>query len=356
MEAEQKKEKILIVDDLNVNVAILENIIRAEGYEPLCALSVQEALDIMNHTMPQLILSDFSMPGMDGLQFCELLKSNPCTRDIPFIFITVANSNDEKRQAFAAGAVDYILKPFERAEIVMRVNNQLNSYRIKQQMEDHNRMMHRVIADQKRQMEEERNHVFVILAKLVEERGVSISGHLERIGYNCRILAQSLQLVPKYEQAITDEFVEIMATASKLHGIGSLVMPDDMLKRKYHEHRMDTEEVRFHTSKGVEILEQLRKACIPGNFFDVAIAIAKYHHAYWDGNGCPEGISGEDIPLEARIAAIVNDFDNIYNIEQGDKETRVQKSVEKINQGSGSIYDPFIIKVFNKITKQLKTD
>lgn len=89
--------KILIVDDLSVNVKILENIIQAEGHEPLCALSVQRALDIMNQTMPQLILSDFSMPGMNGLEFCKLLKSNPRTRDIPFIFITVANSGEDKR-------------------------------------------------------------------------------------------------------------------------------------------------------------------------------------------------------------------------------------------------------------------
>ncbi len=114
MESGQKKKeppKILIVDDISVNVEILETIIEAEGYKAYGALSVQEALDIMNETRPDLILSDCFMPGMNGLEFCRLLKSNARTRDIPFIFITVGDSSEEKREAFSAGAADFIPKP-----------------------------------------------------------------------------------------------------------------------------------------------------------------------------------------------------------------------------------------------------
>ena len=117
MESNKEKPKILIVDDISINVELMQDIIESEGYEALCALSVQEALDIMNETMPQLILSDFSMPGMNGLEFCRLLKSNQRTRDIPFIFITVANSREEKEQAFYAGAVDFIPKPFTSSQV-----------------------------------------------------------------------------------------------------------------------------------------------------------------------------------------------------------------------------------------------
>ena len=142
MESNKEKPKILIVDDISINVELMQDIIESEGYEALCALSVQEALDIMNETMPQLILSDFSMPGMNGLGFCKLLKSNQRTRDIPFIFITVANSREEKEQAFYAGAVDFIPKPFEPVEVIMRVNNQLANYYAKLEMEDYNRMIY----------------------------------------------------------------------------------------------------------------------------------------------------------------------------------------------------------------------
>ena len=155
--------KILIVDDIMINLEILESIIEEEGYQPLCALNVQEAIDIMNESLPQLILSDFSMPGMDGLEFCRLLKSNPRTRDIPFLFITVLDSTEEKEQAFRAGAVDFILKPFDRVEVLMRIKNQLDTYQMKQEMANYNRMMHKLVSEQQRQIEvEQQNMVFDI--------------------------------------------------------------------------------------------------------------------------------------------------------------------------------------------------
>ena len=131
----KNSQKILILDDVIINLEILGSIIEDEGYEPLCALSVQEAIDMMNESLPQLILSDISMPEMDGLEFCRLIKSNPRTRDIPVIFITALNTSEEKEQAFLAGAVDFITKPFDHVEVVMRVKTHLNSYQMKKEME-----------------------------------------------------------------------------------------------------------------------------------------------------------------------------------------------------------------------------
>nr|MDE5966476.1 response regulator [Lachnospiraceae bacterium] len=273
MEQEKKNKKpvkILIVDDLNINVKILENIIVAEGYEALCAMSVQEALDIMKENMPQLILSDFSMPGMDGMEFCKLLKSNPRTRDIPFIFITVADSREDKKAAFLAGAVDFIPKPFEPVEVIMRVNNQLNSYRIKQEMEDYNRMMHQMVNEQKKQMEKEWENVLLAMANLVEKRMDGSADHLERVGHNSHILAQSLQLMPQYEDDITDEFIETIEPASKLCNIGKLVM----LGSGAPENKDEQEENRIHAEEGAKILEEIGLGSSRSHFFEMAIVIA----------------------------------------------------------------------------------
>ncbi len=346
--------KILIVDDISVNVKILEKIVQAEGYEPLCALNVQKALQIMESEMPQLILSDVSMPGMNGLEFCKLLKSNPRTQDIPFIFITVADSSAEKQAAFEAGAVDFIPKPFERIEVIMRINNQLNSYRIKQEMEDYNRMMHKIVSEQKKQMQQEKGSVLLALAKILEKRDAYSGGHLARVADNCRILAQSLQLVPKYESSVTDEFIEIIGMAAKLHDIGYLIMPD--LSVKEGESLAERKErTRRHIQEGVSILEELREDNASGSrYFDMAIDIAKYHHANWDGTGYPEGISGGDIPLAARITAVVNDFDILIQ-KKPKGELGLEESVRIINDRSGTVYDPRIIGVFNKVLKQVST-
>lgn len=348
--------KILIVDDLNVNVAILENIMQAEGYEALCALSVQEALDIMNETMPQLILSDLSMPGMDGLEFCRLLKSNPKTKEIPFVFITVADSREEKKEAFLAGAVDFILKPFEPTEVVMRVNNQLNSYWIKQDMKNYNRMMHRMIEDQKRQMEKERENVLRALSKVVEKRKIHTGSHLETVGNNCHLLAQSLQLVPEYEDQITDEFIETIGVASMLHDIGSLVLPDNVWIQEDISEEKSKEVIRLHAEEGAKILEDISGGKNNSHFLDMAILIARYHHANWDGTGYPENVKGDAIPLAARITRIINDFDALAGENYDREGGAMEKSIQMINDGSGTIYDPRIVEVFDKISKQLRTE
>lgn len=347
----KEKQRILIVDDISINVGMLKQILEGEGYEALCALSVQEALDIMENTLPQLILSDMTMPTVDGLEFCEMLKSNPRTRNIPFVFISVANTREEKRAAFKAGAIDFIAKPFEPAEVVMRVNNQLEAYHIRQELEDYNRMMHKMMTEQKRMIRIERENVLMAVAKVLKKRSSDKGEHLERVGCNCHLLAQSLQIVPQYESKITDEFVESIKLAAMLHDIGTLVMPDEVLLKQNDSEEDWIEIVKQHTEEGSKILEEIGGDDNAGRFLDMATNIAKYHHARWDGTGYPEGISGRDIPLAARIIAVANDFDNLLF----KREYSLEKSKQIINDGSGTVYDPHIVEVFNKITKQMKT-
>ncbi len=347
----KEKPRILIVDDISINVGMLRQIVEGEGYEALCALSVQEALDIMDKTLPHLILSDMTMPTVGGLEFCEMLKSNPRTRNIPFVFITVANTREEKRAAFTAGAVDFIAKPFEPVEVIMRVNNHLEAYRIRQELEDYNRMMHKMMTEQKRMIGIERENVLIALTKILKKRSFDKGEHMERVGYNCRLLAQSLQIVPQYESKITDDLIETIETAAMLHDIGTLVMPDEVLSKQNDSEEDWKEIVKQHTEEGSRILEEICGEDNAGRFLDMAIKIAKYHHARWDGTGYPEGISGSDIPLAARIIAVANDFDNLLF----KRQYSLEKSKQIINDRSGTVYDPRIVEVFNKVTKQMKT-
>ncbi|MCI8428517.1 MAG: response regulator [Lachnospira sp.] len=356
MESNKEKPKILIVDDISINVELMQDIIESEGYEALCALSVQEALDIMNETMPQLILSDFSMPGMNGLEFCKLLKSNQRTRDIPFIFITVANSREEKEQAFYAGAVDFIPKPFEPVEVIMRVNNQLANYYAKLEMEDYNRMIYKMMTEQKKHIEKERENVLLALAKVLEKRDVHKTSYLERIGYNCSILAQSLQLIPQYETFVTDNFIETIGVASRLHDIGTILISDALLFNENLSQEEQLDMIKIHTEEGAKILEEIDRENNQSNLLDMAIHIARYHHANWDGTGYPKNLKGDAIPLEARITTIVNDFDLMLCKPCDDRKVLINESLKKINDRSGTVYDPHIVEVFNKVFKQLMTE
>lgn len=357
MEQEKREKnppKILIIDDISINVKILENIVLEMGYEPLCALSAQEAMDIMDKTMPQLVLSDYTMPGMDGLEFCKLLKSNPVTREIPVVFITVADSEEEKSQAYEAGVADFIHKPFESQEVVFRIRNQLAAYYMRQDMEDYKRMMHSMLAEQKKKVEQEQEKVLTALAKIVERKGSCQKEHLTRVSYNCRVLAQSMQLVSKYENKISDEFIDTIESASKLHNIGSILIMDEAVQEEYaSEQEKKNAVVQMCVNAGAAFLEELHAGDDSSRFLNMAIQIVKYYRARWDGSGCPAGVSGEEIPLAARITAIVNDFDALLSGHAGNS---VEEGIKMIFEQSGSAYDPNIITIFQKVVKQMKTE
>lgn len=346
-----KKErfKILIVDDIRMNVDILDNILTSEGYTTMCAVSVQEAIDLVKVQKPALVLSDLSMPEVDGLEFCRMLKGNPRTRDIPFVFISVMNTSEEKEQAFRAGAVDFIPKPFDAVEVSMRVNNHLKTYQLQQEMADHNRMMHRLIDQQKEQIEQEQKNVLLALAMLMQKRNTFMGRHLENVGYNCGLLAQGLQFLPKYEIEISDDFIETIRVAAKIHSIGKFIAPPEDAaggeSRQEYLTRCAAEASGF--------LEEIGAGQEKGRFLSMAIRIAGYYGAKWDGTGYP-ALRGMEIPLEARIAALANDFDNL-GVDVGGKAAHsLEESVQIINEKSGSFYEPDIVNIFNKIWRKLR--
>lgn len=345
--------KILIIDDVIINLEILKSIIEDEGYEVLEALSVQEAIDVMNETVPQLILSDISMPGMNGLEFCKMLKRNPRTRDIPVVFITVLNSPEEKEQAFEAGAVDYIPKPFDHVEVIMRVRNQLNIYQMRLEMEKHNRLMHKMVNDQQKQIEDERRNLLLALTKIVERKNMNTGRNLENVSYNSRLLAQSLQFFPEFEDQISDDFIEMIGPASVIRDIGNIIMPERSDIKEADE-EMETPVQNHHTQEGAAILEEIYSGCKRTKFSDLAISIARYHHERWDGTG-PHKLKGNEIPLEARIVAILDVLDVLRSNRNHTAIHSIEESIESINDASGRNFDPEIVKVFNKVWKQMHT-
>lgn len=349
MELEESKkgsQKILILDDVIINLEILQSIIEEEGYEPLPALSVQEAIDIMNESLPQLILSDISMPEMNGLEFCRLLKSNPRTRDIPVIFITVLNSPEEKEEAFLAGAVDFIPKPFERVEVIMRIRNQLNNYQLKQEMENYNRMMHKLVNEQRKQIEKEQKNILFALAKVVEKRNSCTEQSLDNVANNSRLLAQGLQFLPKYEDLISDEFIENIGPASKIRDIGDIVVSN---KKAENE-----DALKLHTIEGASMLEEIYNERKSTELIAMAIEIARSHHERWDGTGYPQGLKGEEIPLEARIVSLVETFNGLTGSKNDGETYSIEESLEIINNGRGTVFEPSIVDIFNKVWRQMK--
>ena len=352
METENSRKNaptILIVDDISVNVTILENILTHEGYEAMTALSVQEALGLMKQTRPDLILSDLSMPEIDGLEFCRMLKNDQATRDIPFIFITVLNTSKEKEEAFTAGAVDFIPKPFDNVEVLMRVSNHLNSYRLQQEMSDYNRMMHKLVEDQKNQIEKEHTNVLRALSRMVKKLDPEGGKHRSNVGYNCNLLAQGLQFSPAYEDEITDEFVEAIGVAARLHDIGRFLVQEENSDRESMEY------IKKGAEEGSSVIEEFGADQEHRGALEMTRCIARYHHAHWDGSGYPQ-VQGRQIPLEARIAAVANDFDEMTAPKREGTALTPEEGQKRIKEMSGIYYDPDVVEVFDKLHSRMRTN
>lgn len=358
METENVKKNaptILIVDDISVNVTILENILTHEGYEAMTALSVREALELMKQTRPDLILSDLSMPEIDGLEFCRMLKSDQATRDIPFIFITVLNTSKEKEEAFLAGAVDFIPKPFDNIEVLMRVNNHLSSYRMQQEMADYNRMMHRLVEDQKNQIEREHATVLRALSKIMKKKDDDKGTHRKNVGYNCKLLAQGMQFSPAYENEVTDEFVENIGIAARLHDVGRFLMSEEEIADDGGAERQNPSYIEKCAESGDEVLGEFGADQENGGALEMTRQIARCHHAHWDGSGYP-ALSGRQIPLEARIVAVANDFDEMTAPRYGEAACSLEEGQRRISERSGTFYDPDVIQVFDKLWNRMRTN
>ncbi len=344
---------ILIVDDVNANLTVLTEMIRKAGYLPRPVTNARQAWNAIEVLAPKLILLDISMPDMDGFDFCSLLKKNAATRDIPVIFITALNSTKDKIKGFQLGAVDYIAKPFEVEEVTMRINTHLKMYKMQQELEVYNKKLYKIINDQIRKIYNGQKQVVEAMAKLHTINNPLRAAHMKRVGDNSRILAISLQLSPKFQEQITNSFIDVIEVAALLHDIGNIGLEEGLLfKEEYTEE--EQAQIRKHTWIGADALEEVYDMGGNNEFIRMAIDIAKYHHENWDGSGYPVGLKGKDIPLCARIVAVTETYDSLVCIKYSGSTIPHEAAMERINEAAGSVYDPDIITVFNKIQNQLK--
>ena len=346
--------QILIVDDVEANLMILENIILQMGHTPRCASSANEAAKLIAEQLPQLILLDVFMPEMDGYEFCERLKENPVTRDIPIIFISAADSSEDKVRGFNLGAVDYIGKPFEVTEVTMRVRNHLKLYEVQQELELSNRRLHSVISSQARRIEEEQKNILYALAALAQGKELNGRSHLDHVSYNCRILTQSLQFSPDFSEEISESFINTIEVASRLHDIGNIQAPCNLLLVDKTLKPEEMEIVKCHVEQGAEILERVYASTPENSFLPIAIDIARYHHARWDGSGYPQDAAGKDIPLSARITTVLDIYDTLRGVRSYKDDYTQEESLKIMEEGRGILFDPEILDVFFKVQKQFR--
>lgn len=347
---------ILVVDDVEVNLIILEEIIKNMGYQALLAQSVKEALQIIEDsaTLPKVILSDISMPEIDGFTFCSMLKKDPYTKEIPIIFISAMDTASDLSKGFELGAVDYIPKPFEKTEVEMRISTHLKIYTMQRELEENNRRLNLVVARQMEKLRIEQKNIMTALARLVESRENASGTHYKNILYNSRILAEGMQLSPKFEDEVTDDFIDTIESSAGLHDIGKLMIPDYILLKNAPLNDEERKIMCSHAELGARTLNDIYEGVEKNDFIEMAIDIAWYHHECWDGSGYPKGLKGNEIPLSARIVKVVDVFDAMIGERHYKKPIPLEQTLAYMQEKAGIIFDPDIIRVFMRIYRNFK--
>ena len=338
MENNKIDEKVvLVVDDIFENLLILKRMLEKEGYKPLTASSAKDALEMVKVKVPQLILIDVYMPEMDGFELCEILKSDIKTKEIPIIFISGGMSKEDKVKGFKLGAVDFINKPFEAEEVSLRVNNHIQIYEMKTNMEAYNKRLNKMVIDHAIKIKEEQKNTIVALKKMFFLHFPELESTFKNVAYNCRFLAQALEFSDKYEKEINQNFINCIEESVMLHDIGrvdKVLCYDD--KEKCHE------------LVGARFLEQLSFLSEHNELLNLSILVSKTHNEKWDGSGLPYGISGEEIPLVSRIFAVCNEFENactrFRDANPGAEESQIREyATNEVIKLSGSKLEPDIV-------------
>ncbi len=340
---------MLIVDDLEVNRVVLEEIISNMGCSPFLAESGETALNMVKKISFQLILTDISMPGMDGYELCRRLKKNDKTMNIPVVFISAFDNPKDIIDGFLLGGEDYITKPFISEIVQARVGVQLRLYEAKQELIELNRKLQVSVDEQLEQMEQEKKNILYALANISYQVCGYTKEHTDRLSKNCRILAQGMQLSPMFEDKISDAYVDTIELAAPLCDIGNIAVPGNILKRKRELTEEENALLKNHTNIGAEFLRALYANNDYNDFVSVSIDIIRHHHENWDGSGYPDALKKEQIPLAAQIVSIMEEYCTLTD----NKDISGEKAFQIMKSNSGIKFNPDIFNICHKILRQL---
>ncbi|MBJ7312792.1 two-component system response regulator [Rugamonas sp. CCM 8940] len=309
----QLKPLILAVDDEANNLQLLRQILQND-YRLLFAKDGARAIELARQEQPDLVLLDVMMPGMSGYQACRALKADQASAHIPVIFVTALTDTEDEVEGFAAGAVDYITKPVSPAIVRARVRTHLT-------------LVH---MDELRQS---RLDIVQRLGLAAEYKDNETGLHVIRMSHFARILGEACGM----NQDEADELLH----AAPMHDVGKIGIPDHILRKPG---KLDAEEwaiMQTHPSIGAEIIGEFQTGLL-----GLARRIALNHHEKWDGSGYPNGVSGEQIPLEARIVAIADVFDALTSTRPYKLAWTVEQAVAYLEEQKERHFDARLVDLF----------
>jgi len=315
--------KILVVDDDDIALDMLAMLLKADGHEVEVAHDGAEALDIQRKGSIRLVISDWVMPRMDGLELCRRIRAGSIADYTYIILLTSRGESEDIVQGLTAGADEFLTKPFNPSELRVRLKT-----------------AERILSIETR-------HVTIfMLAKLVESRDADTGQHLDRIREYSRVLTRHIAGLGRLPEPVAPDYEEMIYLTSPLHDIGKVGIPDHVLLKPGHLSDEEYANMKTHTIIGGETMGAALKQYPQMEYLRMARDIALYHHERFNGTGYPEGLRGQEIPLCARIVALADVYDaltskRVYKTAQPHEIARATILAE-----TGRQFDPLVIDAF----------
>ncbi|WP_417069501.1 response regulator [Niveibacterium terrae] len=341
---------ILIVDDSPDNLALMSDLLKSE-HKVKIANSGERALKIASSDAPpDLILLDIMMPGMDGFEVCRQLKFSPSTRDIPVIFLTAKSDEKDEAEGLKLGAVDYVTKPISPSITLARVKTHLSLKASADFLRNQNDFLEREVNARTREISAIQDVTIMTMASLAETRDSETGNHIRRTQNYVKALAENLRNHPRFFTFLTKQNILLLFKSAPLHDIGKVGIPDCILLKPGPLEPHEFEIMKTHTTLGFQAISHAEKALgmeVP--FLSIAKQIALSHQEKWDGSGYPSGLSGEDIPISARLMALADVYDALISRRIYKPPLPHEKAVSIIESERGVHFDPDVVDAFLEI-------
>jgi putative two-component system response regulator len=321
--------KILVADDDEISQEIAQAVLESGGHQVICAPDGEAAFETLQREEIQVLISDWSMPRLDGIELCRRLRSSASIGYVYIIMVTSHNSKGDLLTGLSAGADDFITKPFEPAELLLRVRNG-----------------ERVLALETTSL------MLFSLAKLAESKDVDTGFHLERIRNYTKILATELMKTPEIRAVAPPRFPDLLYETSPLHDIGKVAIPDHVLLKPGSLNDGEWQIMKRHAETGAETLNAALQKYPGREFLRIARDIAWAHHEWWNGLGYPRGLQGEEIPLCARVMALADVYDAL-TMKRVYKSAMPHEVARGIILGErGTHFDPRVVDAFLAVEEE----
>ena len=323
--------RILVVDDQESNVQLLERLLRLKGYEQIETLTdSRQTVHRFVATRPDLVLLDLRMPHLSGLEVLEELHPLIGAEEyLPILILTADTAPETRQTALSMGAKDFLNKPFDTVEVLLRIRNLLETRFLYLQLRDQNALLDRKVRERTRELEDAQTEILSRLALAAEYRDDQTGEHTRRVGHVAALLARTIGL--------SETEVELIRSAAPLHDIGKIGIPDAILLKPGKLTLAEYEVMKSHTEIGSRILSGSRFPLMR-----LAQEIARSHHEYWDGGGY-YGLVGNNIPLASRIVTVADAFDALTHDRPYRAGRSIRAAIEELRSEAGRQFDADLV-------------